>query len=126
MAVSAEYSGFVMELLEPLGGVLLRRMFGGAGLFCHGVMFGLIAGERLYFKVGVDNRGDFEKAGCGPFVYATKNGAHGILSYYEAPDFLFDEQDEMLVWARKALDEALRANAAGKAKPLSRKPRKTG
>ncbi len=115
-----------MELLEPLGGVGLRRMFGGAGLFCHGVMFGLIAGERLYFKAGDANRGDFEDAGCGPFTYATKNGEHGILSYYEAPDFLFDEQDEMLAWARKALDEALRANAAKKTKPPARKPRKTG
>ena len=111
MAVSAEYSAFVLELLEPVDGVSLRRMFGGAGLFCHGVMFGLIAGDRLYFKVGDGNRADFESAGCVPFSYATKNGQHGILSYYEAPDSLFDEQDEMLDWARKALDEALKADA---------------
>ena len=115
MAVSAEYSAFVLELLEPLNGVSLRRMFGGAGLFCHGVMFGLIAGDRLYFKVGDDNRGDFEDAGRRPFVYGTKNGAHGVLSYYEAPDSLFDEPEEMLEWASKALDVALRASA-GKAK----------
>lgn len=113
MAVSAEYSAFVLEMLEPLDGVSLRRMFGGAGLFCHGVMFGLIAGDRLYFKAGEANRGDFEDAGCGPFTYATKNGEHGILSYYEAPDSLFDEQDEMVDWARKALDVALRANSKG-------------
>ena len=119
MAVSAEYSAFVLELLEPLDGVSLRRMFGGAGLFCHGVMFGLIAGDRLYFKVGEGNRADFEDAGCGPFRYATNNGEHGILSYYEAPDSLFDEQDEMLDWARKALDEALRANAGKGKKPKS-------
>jgi DNA transformation protein len=111
VAVSAEYSAFVLELLEPLDGVSLRRMFGGGGLFCHGVMFGLIAGDRLYFKVGDGNRADFESAGCGPFSYATKNGQHGILSYFEAPDSLFDEQDEMLDWARKALDEALKADA---------------
>ncbi len=110
MAVSAEYCAFVLELLEPLGGVSLRRMFGGAGLFCHGVMFGLIAGERLYLKSGDGNRADFEDAGCGPFTYATKNGEQGIMSYYEAPDSLFDEPDEMLDWARKALDEALRAS----------------
>ncbi|MEN3973899.1 TfoX/Sxy family protein [Emcibacter sp. SYSU 3D8] len=123
MAVSAEYSAFVLELLEPLDGVSLRRMFGAAGLFCHGVMFGLIAGDRLYFKVGAGNRADFDEAGCGPFTYPTKTGEHGILSYYEAPDSLFDDHDEMLDWARKALDEALRANTKDKAakKPAKRR-----
>jgi len=120
LAVSAEYSAFVLEMLEPLDGVGLRRMFGGAGLFCHGVMFGLIAGDRLYFKVGDANRPDFEEAGSAPFTYATRHGAHGSLSYYEAPDALFDEPDEMLDWARKALDVALRAHA-GKPK-AKRKP----
>jgi DNA transformation protein len=123
VAVSPEYGAFVLELLEPLDGVSLRRMFGGAGLFCHGVMFGLIAGDRLYFKAGEGNRADFEDAGCGPFTYATKNGEHGILSYYEAPDSLFDEPDEMLDWARKALDEALRASAAKTKSAPKRKPR---
>ncbi len=117
MAVSAEYGAFVLELLEPLDGVSLRRMFGGAGLFCHGVMFGLIAGDRLYFKVGDGNRGDFVSAASARFTYATKRGEHGSLSYHEAPDFLFDEPDEMLEWARKALDEALRAQAGKAAKP---------
>ena len=111
MAVSAEFSAFVLELLEPLDGVTLRRMFGGVGLFCHGVMFGLLAGDRLYFKAGDSNRTDFEDAGCAPFTYTTGKGERGIMSYYEAPECLFDEQDEMLDWARKALDEALKAGA---------------
>lgn len=111
MAVSPEYGAFVLELMEPLGGVGLRRMFGGAGLFCHGVMFGLIAGDRLYLKVGDGNRADFEDAGAAPFTYRTSKGEHGIMSYYEAPDFLFDEPDEMADWARKALDEAIRKSA---------------
>jgi DNA transformation protein len=111
MAVSTEYGAFVLELLEPLDGVGLRRMFGGAGLFCHGVMFGLIAGDRLYFKVGDGNRGDYEAAGCARFSYATKRGEHGSLSYYEAPDALFDEPEDMLDWARKARDGGGRAQS---------------
>lgn len=118
MAVSPEFSAFVLEQLAPLDGVSLRRMFGGAGLFCHGVMFGLIVSDRLYFKVGDGNRGDYEDAGCAPFTYTTGKGERGVMSYYEAPDSLMDEADEMADWARKALDEALRANAK---KPKKRK-----
>ena len=120
MAVSPEFSGFVLEQLGDLDGVSARRMFGGVGLFCQGVMFGLIASDRLYFKVGVGNRGDYEDAGCAPFTYTTGKGERGVLSYYEAPDFLMDDADEMAAWARKALDEALKANAK---KPKKRKPR---
>ena len=42
MAVSAEYNAYILEMLEPLEGASIRRMFGGAGVFCHGVMLALI------------------------------------------------------------------------------------
>jgi DNA transformation protein len=112
---------FVLELLEPLGGVGLRRMFGGAGLFRDGLMFALIADERLYLKVGDGNRADFAAAGCGPFVYRAASGKRAIMSYHEAPDFLLDDQDALLDWARKAIDEAVRAGAATRRSPAKRR-----
>jgi DNA transformation protein and related proteins len=116
MAVSAEYNAYILEMLEPLEDASIRRMFGGAGVFCHGVMIALIIDERLFFKVDDRNRPDFEAEDCEPFTYATKKGTRGLMSYYAAPDFLYDEADEMLEWARGALDAALRAQAA-KPKP---------
>lgn len=113
MAVSPELSEYLLELFEPLEDVSIRRMFGGAGVFCHGVMFGLIASDQLYFKIDDENKAMFEEAGCEPFTYSAKNGKRGVMSYYEAPDHLYDDSDEMLTWARSALEAALR-NARSK------------
>ena len=118
MTISPEYREFVAELLAPLGPVGIRSMFGGAGVYYGGVMFGLIADETLYFKVDDDNRGDFEHAGKGPFTYEGKNGRRMVMAYYEVPEELFDEAEELRRWARKAVDAALRAD---KAKPPARR-----
>ena len=48
MARSSEFVDFVLESLEPLGGVSARRMFGGRGIYKDGVMFALIAYDQLY------------------------------------------------------------------------------
>ncbi len=52
-----------------MGAIGIRAMFGGAGVYCNGVMFGLIADETLHFKVDEANRPDDEAAGVEPFTY---------------------------------------------------------
>ncbi len=118
MAVSAEYREFVSEQLEPLGPVRIRNMFGGAGVYLGDLMFGLIAGETLFFKVDDRNRADYEAEEMGPFVYEPPSGKAVAMSYYELPERLYDDADELVAWARKALDAALLAKAA---KPAPRK-----
>ena len=44
------YRAFLEEMLAPLGGVAIRRMFGGLGLFRDRLMFGLVVRDVLYFK----------------------------------------------------------------------------
>lgn len=118
MAVSSEYKAFVAEQLEPLGPVSTRNMFGGAGVYLDGLMFGLIAGETLYFKVDDRNRGDYEAEGLGPFTVQLTRGGTGSFSYYEVPERLYDDQEELVEWARKAFDATL---AAKTAKPVKKK-----
>ena len=116
MAVSPEFQAFVAELLAPVGPVAIRRMFGGAGAFYDDMMFALIIGEVLYFKVDDTNRPDFEAAGKGPFSYETKNGRRALGGYFELPDEIFETADEFTVWARRSIDVALRARAAKRPK----------
>lgn len=118
MAVSAEYRDYVMDLLAPLGGVAARRMFGGLGIYQGEVMFALVADDSLYFKVGEGNRGDFEAAGAGPFEYAAKGGRRAVMSYHQVPIEVQEDPDDIVAWARKALDAAL---AARTAKPARRR-----
>ena len=49
MPISDEFSDFVVDQLSGWGDVSVRRMFGGAGLYCEGVMFGLIADDATTF-----------------------------------------------------------------------------
>ncbi|MCF8470480.1 MAG: TfoX/Sxy family protein [Parvibaculum sp.] len=116
MAVSSEYKAFVVEQREPLGSIHTRNMFGGAGVYLDNLMFGLIAGETLYFKADERNRADYEDEGMGPFTVQLARGGTGSFSYYEVPERLYDEPDELVEWARKALDATLAAKAARPAK----------
>tara|TARA_R110002110_G_scaffold22895_4_gene88196 strand:+ start:3170 stop:3577 length:408 start_codon:yes stop_codon:yes gene_type:complete len=116
MAVSSEYKAFVIEQLERLGPVHTRNMFGGAGVYLDNLMFGLIAGETLYFKADERNRADYEDEGMGPFTVQLARGGTGSFTYYEVPERLYDEPDELVEWARKALDATLAAKAARPAK----------
>lgn len=109
MAVNPAFRELVAELLSGLGPVGLRSMFGGAGVFYGGTMFGLIARDTLYFKVGEANREDFLAAGAEPFLYRGKNGREIALGYYALPEMLLEDPEELVLWARKAIAVAIEA-----------------
>ena len=115
----SDFHEFVAELFEPLGPISIRRMFGGAGVYCGDVMFGLIIDDILYLKVVDANRADFEREGSTPFRYM-RNGKEQGLSYYTMPERFMDEPDEALAWGRAALDVALSAR-----QPKTRKRART-
>jgi DNA transformation protein len=108
-------TAYLLELLAPLGPVSARPMFSGVGLFLNGLMFGLIAREELFFKVGDTNRPPYEAAGEAPFSYATKHGTNTIASYWRCPPELLDDAETFQAWARAAVDAAIIA-ARGKPK----------
>lgn len=111
MAVSEEYLGYVLDQFTGFGDVVSRRMFGGAGLYRKGVMFALIAGDVLYFRVDGTNRADYEAAGRGPFrPYRDRKT---VLPYYEVPVDVVEDRDELAAWAEKAWAAALRARREG-------------
>ena len=105
-----EFVAHVRDLLQALGPVAPRRMFGGWGLFLDGVMFALIASDRLYLKADRQTEARFAEAGCAPFAYEAR-GKTIELSYREAPDGSLEAPDELLPWARLAVAAARRAKA---------------
>ncbi len=112
MAVSEEYKRFVADILEGLGPVRIKNMFGGSGVYYGDLMFGLIASETLYFKVDDQNRADFEAEDMEPFHYEPPSGKKIAMSFWEIPPHLFDESDELAQWARKSVEAAHRAKLA--------------
>lgn len=116
MAVSNEFSEFVHELLSGLGDISIRRMFGGAGVYHDGLMFGLIANEVLYLKADANTTPDFEAEGMGPFIYEGK-GKPVALPYWEVPEYLLDDPEQIIQWAQNAHQAARRAAAKKTKKP---------
>ena len=104
MAVSNEFLDYLLDQLSAWGGVSARKMFGGAGLFRDGKMFGLIADDIAYLKVGDSNRDDFVKRGSRPFKpYPDKKT---LMSYYEVPADVLEDPDDLIDWARQSLSVA--------------------
>lgn len=102
---------FIRELFQPFGAVSVRRMFGGAGLFVEGVMFGLVSGGEIYLKADATTVTWFKRESCGPFEFSTKHGKRALTSYWRLPDRLYDDADELAQWARQALAAARRGAA---------------
>ncbi|KAB2919763.1 MAG: TfoX/Sxy family protein [Hyphomicrobiaceae bacterium] len=112
--MSPDFLEFLKDQLHGLGHVTTRRMFSGAGIYCDGVIFALVLGDTLYFKVDDGNRHAYEAEGLEPFTYEAKGRSVSVGAYRRVPERLFDEPDEMLDWARAAVAAGRRA-AMGKA-----------
>jgi len=120
MPVNADFLAFLQDQLRGLGHVTSRRMFRGAGLYCDGVIFALILRGTLYFKVDNGNRGVYQAQGLEPFSYEAAGQKRTIGAYWQVPERLFDDPDEMLEWARAALAAGQRAETKKKRKPKTR------
>ena len=108
MVATSEFANFLRDRLAPLGYVTTRRMFGKTGVFCEGVMFGVVTENILYFRVDSQNRATFKEAESFPSLNYVKNARTIDLSFWRAPDRLFDEHEELVAWARAALAAAHR------------------
>jgi DNA transformation protein len=125
MAASEGFMALLQDVLGGLGPVSVRRMFGGAGVYADGMMFGLVADDTLYLKADAETKAAFEAEGLGPYGYGGK-GKRIDLPYWRAPERLLDDPEEMVAWARIALGAARRAAAAKpKRKKTSTPARKT-
>ena len=67
LRVTDAFRAFVVEQLQDAGDITPRAMFGGVGLYCNGVFFGIIAGDRRYFRVDDSTRDNYESCGMSPF-----------------------------------------------------------
>src|SRR5882672_4127816 len=111
MVASDSFAAFLREQLAPLGRVAMRRMFGKTGVFCDGVMLGMVTENTLYFRVDDQNRATFREAEAFPPLNYAKRGHTIDLSFLRVPERLFDEPDELVAWARAALEAARRVAA---------------
>lgn len=111
----SEFVDYLKEVFEQFGEIRARKMFGGYGIYHDGVMFGLVADDTLYLKADDTTAGYFEARGLGQFEY-DKGDKVVKMSYYLAPEEIYDDPDEAVVWAKRAYEVAFRTKARAKRK----------
>jgi DNA transformation protein len=103
-----EFTYYVVNLMQSIGPVSAKFMFGGYGIFLEGLMFGLVADSVLYLKVDKETENEFKAKRLEKFTY-NKKGKEFKMSYYQAPEEALEDGEEMNSWAAKAYSTALRA-----------------
>ena len=111
MVASDSFAEFLREQLAALGRITMRRMFGKTGMFCNRLMLWMVRDNTLYFRVDDDNRAAFKEAQSFPPLNYEKKGSAIDLSFWRAPERLFDDADDLVTWARAALAAARRVAA---------------
>ena len=106
MAVSESYLNYVLDQLSEFGKVDIKRMFGGAGLFREGLMFGKIGGDVFRLKVDDTNKEDFIAKGMEPYYSEKKKKG---MPYWEVPIDVLEDKELLNAWAKKSWEAAVRA-----------------
>ena len=106
---------FLNETFEEFGLIDARKMFGGYGIYHDGVMFGLVEKEVLYLKADETTQKHFESRGLPPFQY-DRAGRTVRMSYFKAPEEIYDDREKAAIWARSAYEAAVRQGSSKKKK----------
>jgi DNA transformation protein len=109
---------FLIDLFAGFGPVTIRRMFSGFGISTEGINFALSLRGGLYLRADDQSIPRYEAEGAKPFQYQTKARTVTIGSYWQLPERLYDDPEELADWARVALAAAQRA-------ALRKRPKRT-
>ncbi len=97
----------IRDLFSQFRPVTLKRMFGGAGIYAEGLMFGLVFDATIYLRVDAASIADFEREGSTPFVYPLAKSPGRLRrpsqTFWRLPERFYDDPDELARWARRAL-----------------------
>jgi len=118
MAVQPQYLAYLLEQLERLGRLRSRRMFGGVGLYCGELFFGIIDDDTVFFKSDASNSADYTARNMPRFMPFPQR-PEAVMAYYQVPADIIEDAESLVAWARKSVAVALASHAA----KAQRKPR---
>ena len=107
MSVSPSYRTFVVEQLSRVRpDIRTKSMFGGVGVYAGDLFFALMDDDLVYFKADDTNRPAFLARGMGPFKPGGEGGE--VMQYYQVPEDVLEDQEELGQWMEGAIDVARR------------------
>ena len=96
----ASFKDFILDQLRGLDGVRSRAMFGGYGLYCGVVFFGILYAGRCYLKTDERSRAAFTSAGMHAFQ---PSATQTLGTYFEVPADVLEDAEEFTHWAQRAV-----------------------
>ncbi|TGK05064.1 TfoX family protein [Leptospira semungkisensis] len=115
----------VQDRLKVCGPLTYKNMFGGFGVYSGSQIFAMVIKDHLYFRVGPSNQAEYESSGMAPFSYSGKDGKIVRVSYWEVPEEILEDDEDLVFWFRKALAEANKAASLKKKTPAKKKVSKS-
>ena len=116
MAISQTEIDDAIELFACLGPIRTRKMMGGLTIYAQDVTFAIYDPVQGYFlKSDGQTQPLYEAEGLERFTFEMK-GKTASMNYYALPEDAYDDPDVLELWARRALDVALRAKKPKKKK----------
>lgn len=100
------------EVLGTLGPIDIRRMFGGAGIYLHGIIFAIILDGEIHLKASRELARDLEAAGARRLEWTSpRTGRRIRMDYWTIPEAALDDADAVRTWVGKAIAAARRPRA---------------
>ena len=96
---------YIKDLLEPIGDITCRAMFGGYGIYKDGMIFAIIDDNELYFNGVASTAKVFEDSGAQQFSYQGKKGLVKMC-YWKVPSDIIDDKEKLIDWANLAIKSA--------------------
>ncbi len=91
----------LLDTLAPLGEVEDRPHLGGWALYRKGRMFGVVQGDRIWFRTDSGTRMEYQRWGSTPFAV---NPSMELGRFYEVPQPVREDDYQLVIWARRAAE----------------------
>lgn len=100
----------IRDFFSGLGPVTVKRMFGGKGIYHHGLIIAIEIRGELMLKGDDESAPDLEAAGARRWTYVgSRHGKTVSMPYWTVPDAAVDDPEAFANWAGKAYEAALRS-----------------
>lgn len=108
MASSQEFADYIAELLNPVGNITVRRMFGGMLFKVDEEQLGIIIADTLYFKVtdrALQKR--YKNGGSEQFAYTRKDKREPVIikNWWSVPEAALEDGEMLCELALEVLGE---------------------
>lgn len=100
------------EMFEAVAPISIRRMFGGKGIYRHGIIFALDLNDEVMLKADQETAPLFKAAGARQWSYEGKHGKPVLMPYWSIPEEALDDADLMARWVRLAYEAGERIAVA--------------